>query len=325
LFAILPEYIVTPDGMAIHPSGELILSCPNYADDAISGVVARLDTHGVTRKWFDVPRHPQTGIARNMGIALADDGWLFLCDNQGWSGAPELQFKGRLLAVKADEDGQILDEYTVAWDMEHPNGVRLKDGYLYVTQSCLSRVADPSGLLVSAVYRFQVGQRDLHVSNTLDDPEIIATFITRNPDVQYGADGIVFGPDGALYVGNFGDGEVYRIEFDAAGRVITNRPWARDPDQLRSTDGMIFDEAGNLYVADFSANAIAQITPDGTVRRYAESPDSDGLNGELNQPGEPIVFDGRLIASCFDLVTGPDKVDTGHSLPATLSQLPLPA
>lgn len=323
LFAILPDYVVTPDGMEIHPGGDLIVSCPNYADDAISGCVIRIDRKGNIRKWFDVPRHPETGIARNMGIALAGDGTLYLCDNQGWSGAGELAFKGRMLAVRADDGGTILEEHTVAWDMEHPNGVRIRDGKLYVTQSVMTRVSDPSGLMVSAVYRFDLSDRDVHVTNTLDDPQIIATFLTHDPVAQYGADGIVFGPDGALYVGNFGDGQVYRITFDERGEVVANEPWAADPAQLRSTDGMIFDDDGFLYIADFSANAIGKVSPDGVVSRLAESPDSDGLGGELNQPGEPIVWDGRLIVSCFDLVTGPDKVDTGHSLPATMAQLPL--
>lgn len=97
--------------------------------------------------------------------------------------------------------------------------------------------------------------------------------------------------------------------------------FAQDRSQLESTDGMIFDDHGNLYIADFCANAIAMVKPDGTVRRIAQSPDSDGLHGELNQPGEPIFWDGRIIASCFDLVTGPGKVNTGHSMPATLAQL----
>lgn len=323
LFALLPDYVVTPDGMEIHPSGDLIVSCPNYADDAISGTVIRIDTAGNVRKWFDVPRHPVTGIARNMGIARAADGTLYFCDNQGWSGDPGLAFHGRVLAVSVDDEGRIFDEHTVAWDMEHPNGVRIRDGHLYVTQSLMTKVEDPSGLMVSAVYRFALTDHDLRVTNTLADPWIIATFITHRPDVQYGADGIAFGPDGALYVGNFGDGEVYRIVFDAAGNVVANEPWARDPEQMQSTDGMVFDDAGNLYVADFSANAIAKITPDGVVTRIAQSPDTDGLNGELDQPGEPIVWDGRIVASCFDLVTGPDKVNTAHELPATLSQLPL--
>ena len=35
LFAKLPEYVSTPDGMAIDREGNLILACPNYADEAL--------------------------------------------------------------------------------------------------------------------------------------------------------------------------------------------------------------------------------------------------------------------------------------------------
>jgi hypothetical protein len=63
------------------------------------------------------------------------------------------------------------------------------------------------------------------------------------------------------------------------------------------------------------------VTPDGKVTRIAQSPDTDGFNGELDQPGEPILWRGMLILSCFDLVTGPDKVNTRHEMPATMSQL----
>lgn len=31
LFALLPDYVATPDGMAIDIDGNLILACPNYA------------------------------------------------------------------------------------------------------------------------------------------------------------------------------------------------------------------------------------------------------------------------------------------------------
>ncbi|MDR2914513.1 MAG: phage head-tail adapter protein, partial [Tannerella sp.] len=40
-------------------------------------------------------------------------------------------------------------------------------------------------------------------------------------------------------------------------------------------------------------------------------------------PGEPIVWNGKLIISCFDIVTGPDKTNTGHDKPFTLAQLEL--
>ncbi len=84
---------------------------------------------------------------------------------------------------------------------------------------------------------------------------------------------------------------------------------------------MIFDASGNLYIADFVSNAIAKITPDGTVIRYSQSPDCDGFDGGLDQPCEPIVYRGKLIVSCFDLVSVPGVVNTQHEMPATMSEL----
>ena len=321
LFTVLPEYICTPDGMAIDRHGNLVLSCPNYADDALSGCVVRIDKNKSITKWFDVPVHPETGIARNMGIAF-DDAWnIYLCDNQGWSGKPELAFKGRILRVTVNEAGDILDTRVVADQMEHPNGIRIRGNYMYVTQSLLSRVEDPSGKLVSCVYRFALDDENIHITNTLEDKHIFTTFITQDPECQYGADGIVFDSEGNLYVGNFGDGEVIKIIVDENGGFVSQSRYAQDRSQLQSTDGMIMDGQNNLYIADFSANAIAMVTPDGKVTRIAQSPDCDGLDGGLDQPGEPIIWEGVLIASCFDLVTGPDKVNTKHEMPATLSQL----
>lgn len=323
LFAILPDYINTPDGMAIDQYGNLVLSCPNYADTSTSGVVVKIDKDRNIKKWFDVPVLEETGVARNMGIEFDDEWNVYLCDNQGWSGAPELQFKGRVLKLKVDDAGNILKTTVVAYGMEHPNGIRIRDGYMYVTQSYLTKVQDPSGKLVSCVYRFKLDDENIEIKNTLEDPNILTTFVTQNPECQYGADGIVFDPEGNLYVGNFGDGAIHKITFDAAGNVTSNEVFAKDPDQLQSTDGMIMDENHNIYVADFSANAIGKVYPDGRVERIAQSPDSDGLHGELDQPGEPIIWNGILVASCFDLVTGPDKVNTAHEMPATMAQIAL--
>jgi DNA-binding beta-propeller fold protein YncE len=323
LYVKLPEEIaVTPDGMAIDQEGNLILSCPNFADPSKPGCILRISPDRQITKWIDVPLHEETGRAHPMGIAFGPDGDLYVCDNQGWSGDPELQFKGRVLRLRI-EDGKVVRTTVVASGMEHPNGIRIRDGYAYVTQSLMTRVQDPSGLMVSCVYRFGLDEENIQVTNTLEDPHILTTFITRHPDVQYGADGIAFDREGRLYVGNFGDGAVHRIVMDEQGNVVSNEIWAENAAELQSTDGMIFDDAGNLYIADFSANAIAMVTPDGIVKRIAQSPDTDGLNGELDQPGEPIVYNGKLVISCFDLVTGPDKVNTKHELPATLCCLEL--
>lgn len=128
-----------------------------------------------------------------------------------------------------------------------------------------------------------------------------------------------------MYLGNFGDGTVLRAKLGVL--EPGEKPcevWAKDPANLRTTDGICFDENDNLYIADFSENAIAVVTPDAKVSRMAQSPDSDGALGQLDQPGEPIVWNNRLIITCFDCVTGPDKVNTQHDAPHTITSLKLP-
>lgn len=325
LFTLLPEeYVCTPDGMEIDRKGNLIVSCPNYADDEMSGCVIRIDKNKNITKWFDVPVHPETGVARNMGIAFDKDWNMFICDNQPWCGREEFAWKGRMLKVIFDEEGRVQDWYIVADGMEHPNGVRIYKNYMYVTQSYLTKVKDSSGNLVSCVYRFPLDARDIKITNTMDDEYIFTTFVTKNPRCQYGADGIEIDSKGNMYVGNFGDGEVWKIRLDENGDMAEKELYAKNEEELVSTDGMILDEdTGNLYIADFNNNAIVMIDKERNVRRIAQSPDCDGFNGELDQPGEPIIWNGKLIASCFDLVTDETKINTEHEMPATMAELDL--
>lgn len=323
LFCALPDYISTPDSMAIDRHGNLVLSCPNFAGAGASGCVVKIDKAGRVTKWFDVPVHPETGAARNMGIAFDDDWNVYLCDNQGWSEKPELLFKGRILKIAVDDRGIISKTTVVAENMEHPNGIRIKDNRMYVTNSYMHPVKRPDNKLTSGVYCFALDDENIGIKNDLSDKNLFASFVTQNPACQYGVDGIVFDSRGNLYIGNFGDGEVWRLTFNADGTLKSQLSFAKDPGQLQTTDGMIFDAEGNLYIADFSANAVARVGLDGKVERIAQSPDCTGLEGGLDQPGEPIIWNGRIIASCFDLVTGPDKVNTAHEMPATLAEIAL--
>ena len=262
--------------------------------DKVSGCVIRIDRDKNISKWFDVPVHPETGLARNMGIAFDDEWNMYICDNQGWSGKPEMEWKGRMLKIIFDEKRNVKDWKTVAYGMEHPNGVRILHGSMYLTQSCLTKEKDPSGCLISCVYRFPLDAENIEITNTLDDPNILTTFVTYNPDCQYGVDGIETDGDGNLYIGNFGDGEVWKVTLDEKGDFVSKELYAKDPEELVSTDGMILDrETGNLYIADFSNNAIVMVDKNKKVRRVAQSPDCDGFNGELDQPGEPIIWQGE--------------------------------
>ena len=182
-----------------------------------------------------MPVHPETGVARNMGIAFDDEWNIYLCDNQGWSERPELIYKGRILKLTVDDDGNILKTVVVAKNMEHPNGIRIRDGYMYVTQSYMHPVKREDGKLVSAVYRFALDEEEVDITNTLEDKNVFATFVTQNPECQYGADGIVFDEAGNLYVGNFGDGAVYKITFNEDKSLKENKLFAQDKEQLQST------------------------------------------------------------------------------------------
>jgi sugar lactone lactonase YvrE len=340
LFATLPDTVVTPDGMAIAPDGDLVVACPNFADPSKPACLLRINPAGQVRQWIEVPPLAQTHLACPMGIEFGPDGDLYVCDNQGWSGSPTGAFQGRLLRLRI-RDNQVASLVVVASGMEHPNGVRVHGKYVYVTQSLLTKIKDPSGFMVSAVYRFALDDHDLAIANTRDDPQILATFVTENRFCPYGADGLAFDRAGHLYVGNFGDGTIHQLTFDAADNLTASRIFARtdfdrtlDPAKpgflarataarMRTTDGIAIDAEDNLHVADFSNNAIARVTPAGRISVLAQNGDTDGRQGELNQPGEPIVWRGKLVITNFDAVVGPDKVNTRHDAPATLSYIPL--
>ena len=343
LLVQLPASCPTPDGMAIAPDGDLVVACPNYADQSQKACLIKIGKDSKVRKWVEVPPLAETGLACPMGIAFGPDGDLYICDNQAWKGDPKGQSKGRLLRLRIKND-QVESCTVVAEGMEHPNGVRVRGEFLYVTESLMPKVKDPSGLLVSSVYRFRLDDKNVQVSNTLADKNIIATFLTENKFCQYGSDGIVFDSKGNLYVGNFGDGKLYKITFDATGKVTSNTVFAKtdhdysldpkSPDflakatraKMRTSDGICVDSQDNIYVADFSNNAIAKVTPAGEISVVARNGDTNGRDGGLNEPGEPIVWNGQMVISNFDAVFGPDhrdKVNTKHDLPATMSVLDL--
>jgi hypothetical protein len=324
LFTLLPEeYVCTPDSMAIDKNGDLIVSCPNYANDEMSGCVIRIDKDKNITKWFDVPVHPITGIARNMGICFDKEWNLYICDNQGWSGKEELVNHGRVLRVEFDEERRMKKCITIADGMEHPNGVKIYGNYMYVTQSYLTKENTDEGLM-SCVYRFPLDAENIEITNTFADKHIFVTFITKNPICVYGVDGIEIDKKGNMYIGNYGDAQIEKLVLDENGDLVSREVYAENPEELNSTDGMVLDEnTGILYVADFNHNAIVAIRPDRTVERIAQSPDCDGLHGELDQPGEPIIWNGKIIASCFDLVTDETKFNTAHELPATMAEMDL--
>jgi len=340
-FATFPDGCVTPDGMTVDVQDRLVIAAANFADTKKPGALFRIDNPSdKPYRWIILPVNPATGRCSPMGIDYGDDGALYVVDNQPWTGEALTKNQGRLLRLEFKDD-KLSAWHVIAEGMEHPNGVKFHKGKLYVSQSLLSEIKDASGLLVSGIYRFDPSDRNVKVANTKADKNLILTVTTKNKFCQYGLDGLAFDSEGRLYMGNFGDGEVSRVTFDGTGNVVSRSLFAkspfdvtRDPAKpdflkyatscpMRTTDGMCFGPDGWLYVADFSNNAIAKVSPDGTRVEFVRR-DEDGkwLEGKMNQPGEPIFWRGRLIASNFDAVAGtPDKTNAKTETPATLSEL----
>jgi sugar lactone lactonase YvrE len=337
LLVALPDFCPTPDGMAVDTAGNLVVACPNFADSEQPGCLIRIDSELNVSRLGDVPPLPETGKAYPMGIAFGPDGELYVCDNQNWptgNGDQGEINQGRLLRLELGEDG-IRKATVVAAGISHPNGVRVHKGQVYVTVSMLPKVRRADGLLVSAVYRFESDDEGIRLTNTLKDENLLVSFVTKNRDCQYGADGLAFDSCGNLFVGNFGDGALHKVTFDDQGNVTGQSVFAKtdfntpmtSPDfakrmteaKMRTTDGICIDENDHVYVADFSNNAVCKVDRQGRITVLAQSPDSDGSRGELDQPGEPILWNGKLVVSCFDIVTGPDKINTGHDRPFTLA------
>jgi sugar lactone lactonase YvrE len=311
LFSQLPDNCPTPDAFDLAPDGSLTLTCPNYANRKLEGELFRLGKTGNVTHLATVPRIDKNNKANPMGLAYGPDGALYVADSRG----PK---HGRILKLTF-EGKKIVSSDIVASGL-NPNGLRYHQGYLYATQPKMPKVKTTKS--TSVVYRFKASDRDIKVTNTLADENIIFSVETQNPDRQFGLDGLVFDQKGYLYTTDFGDGTIYRLTLDDQGQVAQSEIYAQAPNTA-GIDGMSIDQVGNLYLAGFSQNQILKVNTQGTVSIIADYPDNDGSNGQLDQPADLIVYGNKLIISNFDLMVSKGMLNSKHSKPYTLSVIDL--
>jgi len=314
LLAVLPDYVNTPDGMALQPDNSIILSVPNFNDKKSPSVMVRITPDNKAELWYTLPavEGPESRIFP-MGVSRAPGGDLYLADNQFMDNTNQ---KSRLWRIVV-KDGKPQKLVLVAKGLNVANGTTVHDGCVYITESVLEVGSKP---LASAVLRFKLDEENVQLTTPLkNDPHIIATFKSQKEQWGFGADGIAFDSKGNLFVGLFGEGEMYKIAFDAAGKVKSNTLFAKAP-CLVTCDGMSCDlRTDKLYVADSAANAIQVISPDGSVRTLAKNGDiKDKLKGRLDQPCEALVRAGTIVVSNMDWPF-PGFVNTQWQMPATLS------
>ena len=235
LLAVLPDCCNTPDGMSLQADDSIVVSVPNFNNDKQPPLLMRVTPDNKAEVFYKFPT-PYPGLPAPvnriapMGICRAPSGDLYFADNQ--YGADKNQ-KSRMwrLVVK---NGKAKKMLLVASGFNVANGLAIHDGYVYITESVLVEGFNPT--LRSAVMRFKLDEKNVVLKTPLaDDPHIVTTFESRKKDWGFGADGIAFDSKGNLFVGLFGEGEMYKIVLDASGKVQSKEAVRQgaEPDQLR--------------------------------------------------------------------------------------------
>lgn len=303
LFSKLPDYCNTPDAMAYSETEKaIILSVPNFNNTTYPGILMKLDVNGQAVPYFPVAVHSETGKGAPMGLEFGPDGNLYYADNQYFFNKNN---KSRVMRV-IFENGKPVRSEVVMENLKLANAVRWNGDYLYVTDTFLD-LADTTGGW-GAIYRTSLTEMNkgcikLHTDKSQTDNHLVvkAKCTPNHRGDIAGFDGICFDKDGNLYSGNFGDGQFYRVTFDGLNGAV--KEFKTIDNSLTCVDGICYDKSKNvIYIADSEKNAIhCWDIASNKMSKLWENDDTDGADGLLDQPCEPMVVDDKLIIANFDM------------------------
>jgi len=339
-----------PDGMTVHPTSKTIfLNCPNFnyrpndeGPKKHPGTLVRIKLTGDTataEKLFvyeEKAPFPETGQVGPMGLYFGPDGHLYVCDNQYFFNTNN---KSRILRVRMDGDDPTGEVEVVVEGIKLANAILWAGDRMLVTDTFF----DIEGEFGSGgVWAFSkedalkagTGGNPAIKLNPVkkmgDDPHCIAIFLVKQlPGCGNGGlDGLTADKDGVLYTGNFGNGELYRLVFDAEGNVTTDIIHDAG-DYFSCCDGVFYDaDTNKIYVNDSAGNAIHAFFPPAAGEKILsfetlwENDDTDGADGSLDQPAELVVVDRKMVIANFDWPF-PELLNTKTQEPNTLSLINL--
>lgn len=341
LFAVLPEFLHNPDGMTVSEDEQTIyMCCPNFTGRENNegpkkngGFLVAFDLDGnMTMEPFEFPILEETGQTGCMGLDFGPDGNLYVCDNQYFFNKDH---KSRILRVIMEEGKPTGEIQVVATGLKLANAILWMKDKLLVTDTFLD-LEDRWG--AGGVWMFtkeealNAGKGDvatIAVAPNGTDPRLVV--IEQADDVDRhdsaGADGMTCTPDGVVYFGNFGDGAMYRVVFDAANKANVEKIHAGG-EVFNCCDGIFYDAGTDrIYINDSQKNAIRAFKPvkAGEKPKFEliwENGDTDGSDGLLDQPCECVVIGKKMVICNFDWPF-PGLLNSTFDAPYTMSVITL--
>lgn len=316
-----------PDGLAVDANGDIILAAPNYIDyEKVGGAkLFKIDKNKNVTVWFaDLPAHPVTKKVHPMGIEFGPDGNLYIADNQYFNNT---DYKSRLLRVVL-ENGKPVRCEVAASGFKLANAVRWHKGKVYVsdTQFDMKDKLNQSGVYAISLDEMKKGEVKLLPDGK--DPHKVAQFTAKDgtgaDKRNDGADGVTFDSLGRMYCGLFGDGVISRITFDDNGKPMKQEIIVDDP-SINCCDGIICDtKTDKIYITNSKRNTVhCYDVKKNSFGVISENDNTDGKDGLLDQPCEPLVIGNQLIIVNFDMAF-PGMKNTKHDSPVGLSVITLP-
>ncbi len=184
--------------------------------------------------------------------------------------------------------------------------MRWNGDYLYVSETFFDLPDSTGGW--GGIYRVSLDEMNqgcikLIADKTQDDPHLVvkAKCTPNHRGDIAGFDGMCFDKDGKLYTGNFGDGQFYRIAFDGQNGKV--KEFTVIDNSLTCVDGICYDKIRDvIYIADSEKNAIhVWDVASEKMSTLAKNDDSDGADGLMDQPCEPIVIGNNIVIANFDM------------------------